>query len=137
VRLRRSRCSGWAAWLGVLALAVNALVPIHVAFDLAEAFGPAPSLDAHAAAHGAAWRMLAVLIGHQDGDDKPDGHGKDHHESCPVCSALGALAGFAPVAPVALPLPPLAAMPAAAPAIVGRPADAAPLAYRSRAPPIA
>jgi hypothetical protein len=123
-------------WLGVLALVVNALVPIHIAFDLADAFGAAHPQGTHSEARGIEWSVLAQLTGHSEPDDKSDEHGKDHGTVCPVCSALGTLAGFAPAAVVALPLPSPAAMPAALAAVAGEPVTA-PLAYRSRAPPVA
>ena len=41
MRARKWRGKIWAARLGLLALALNALVPVHLAFDLAEAFEPA------------------------------------------------------------------------------------------------
>lgn len=122
-------------WLGVLALVVNALVPVHLAFDLAAASTAAQSGAAHSEPHGAEWSVLALLTGHADTNGKTDEHGKDHGFSCAVCGALGTLAGFAPADAVALPLPPPAALPAALAAIGGEPANT-PLAYRSRAPPI-
>ncbi len=123
-------------WLGVLALALNALVPIHVAFDLAEAFGAAKPHGTHSDAHSAEWSVLAHLSGHSETGGKSREQGKGQPTPCPVCSALSTLAGFVPVAVVALPLPPPAAVPAALAAIGGETASA-PLAYRSRAPPIA
>jgi hypothetical protein len=136
VRLRRPRRVRWAAWFGLLALALNALVPIHIAFDLAEAVGGAHPHGAHSHAHSVEWSVLARLSGHGEAEHKSHEHGKSHAIACPVCSALGALAGFAPAAVVALPLPLPVAVPAALAAIGGEPATA-PLAYRSRAPPIA
>ncbi len=130
MRSGKPRCIRSATWVGLLALALNALVPIHLAFDLAEAFG-APS-----DVHSVEWSALAQLSGHSETDGKSHEHGKTHPTPCPVCSALGALAGFAPAAAVALPLPPPAALPAALAEIGGEPASA-PLAYRSRAPPVA
>lgn len=120
----------WAAWLGLLALALNALVPIHIAFDLAEAFGTQSD------AHSAEWSVLATLSGHGETDGESHEHGKGHPTPCPVCSALGALAGFVLAAVIVLPLPPPAPAPPALAAIGGEPASA-PLAYRSRAPPVA
>ena len=38
MRMRMWRGRNWAARLGLLALVLNALVPVHLAFDLAEAF---------------------------------------------------------------------------------------------------
>ena len=136
VRSGKPRCPRWAALLGVLALVVNALVPIHIAFDLAEAFGTAQPHGTHSEAHGAEWSILAQLSGHSETGGKSREHGQDHGTVCPVCSALGSLAGFAPAAVVALPLPPPAALPATLAAIGGEAVSTA-LAYRSRAPPVA
>lgn len=136
VRWGRPRCVRWAAWFGVLALALNALVPVHLAFDLAAAFAVSPPGGAHSDAHGVEWSILARLVGHSEANGKSQGHGKGQPTPCPICSALSTLAGFVPAAVVALPLPPPAAVPAALAEIGGETANA-PLAYRSRAPPIA
>jgi hypothetical protein len=119
-----------------LALLVNALVPIHIAFDLAEALQTTQPRSTHSKAHGTEWSVLAQLSGHSETDGKSHEHGKGHPVPCPVCSVLGALAGFTPPSVVALPLPPPAALPVALAAIASEPANA-PLAYRSRAPPVA
>ena len=85
----------WAAWLGLLALAVNALVPVHLAFDLAEALAPARH-SAGEEAGSAERHLLALLSGYREAESPADEHGKhehghrDHH-GCPVCSAFGAL----------------------------------------------
>ena len=129
---RRGRI--WAARLGLLALALNALVPVHLAFDLAEAIEPAQYCGAHLEVGGGEQRLLALLSGHREPDGTSDKDGK--HHACPVCSALGALAGFAPPAPtVLLALSPMG-LPAAHSVIQAEPVGA-PAAYRSRAPPLA
>lgn len=130
------RGARWAAWFGLFALALNALVPVHVAFDVAEAVDAAQARGTHPEVHSAEWSVLARLIGHHEADGKSREHGKGHPAPCAVCSALGALAGFDTVAIIALPLPPPVVVPAALPAIGGQPAGV-PLAYRSRAPPVA
>ena len=123
----------WAARLGLLALAFNALVPVHLAFDLAEAFEPAQHCVAHLEVGGVEQRLLALLSGHREADGTSDEHGK--HHACPVCSALGALAGFAPPAPTAL----LALVPVGLPnaySVTQAERVGTPAAYRSRAPPV-
>src|SRR5690348_11673222 len=100
MRARRRRGTIWAARLGLLALALNALVPVHLAFDLAEVFGPAQHCGSQVEAGAAERRLLALLSGHSEADGTSDEHGK--HHACPVCTALGALAGFAPPASAAL-----------------------------------
>jgi hypothetical protein len=126
----------WAAWLGLLALAVNALVPVHLAFDLAEALAPARHVVDDEA--GSAERhLLALLVGHHEAQRPADEHGKhqhrDHH-GCPVCSALGALAGLVPPALVVSSAPLPATLPAPPP-LVQLQAAGSPAGYRSRAPP--
>jgi hypothetical protein len=128
----------WAAWVGILALAVNALVPVHLAFDLAEALAPArhsPDEEAGGAEH----RLLALLSGHREAESPADEHGKHehghrHHSGCPVCSAFGALTGLAPPTPVLLPAADAIGSTAALPAPEIEPAGV-PVGYRSRAPP--
>ncbi|HEY3912502.1 MAG TPA: DUF2946 family protein [Stellaceae bacterium] len=139
-RPNRLRLGVIAAWLGVIALSLDALVPIHLAFDLAEAFATVTP-RAEAADHDPTRQLLALLIGHRDGDghhgDTSDSHGR-HHRDCPVCAAIGTLTGFAPAALVLLSAP----LRIPAPAPLAAAAESAPragpaAAYRSRAPPIA
>jgi Protein of unknown function (DUF2946) len=125
----------WGAWLGLLALALNALVPVHIAFDVADALSP-PSGRASGRAHGLEWRALALLTGHADAVGKSDNHGKQHHVDCAVCSALGTLAGFAPAAAVVVPLPAAFATATVAAAPAEAPIRAPAAAYLSRAPPL-
>lgn len=135
MRLRRLRRNGWAAWLGVAALVLNALVPVHIAFDLADAFAPATH-EHSAAGDDLQRRLLAALTGHSE---PAHDHDNDHHHrpDCPVCSSLGALGGLAPPAhPVLSVALPVAAAPLAS-AIAEWRDGAAVAAYRSRAPPIA
>jgi hypothetical protein len=122
----------WAARLGLLALALNALVPIHLAFDIAEAL-EAPQCSAHTEADNAERHLLALFTGHHGANGKSDEHSK--HHACPVCSALGALAGLVPPAPTALLVPAPAALPTAH-FLVQTERFGAPAAYRSRAPPL-
>jgi hypothetical protein len=126
----------WAIGLGLLALALNALVPVHLAFDLAEALGAAPGQHGiPAAAHSAEWRLLALLMGHRAGDGRSDHPDKDHGAVCPVYGALGTLAGCVLTAPAALSVPTLIAIATTLP-VIEREAPAVPVAaYRSRAPP--
>ena len=133
MRANKWRGTIWAARLGVLALALNALVPVHLAFDFAEASEPAHLCGTNAEVDSGERRLLALLTGHHDADGKPEEHGK--HHACPVCSALGALAAFAPPALAVLSVPLPAGLLAALPVIQGEPVGA-PAAYRSRAPPV-
>jgi hypothetical protein len=135
---RHRRCwSGWAAWLGVIALGLNALVPIHFAFDLVEAFEPAHHAPAGIGKDGRERQLLALICGHQEGGGEGHHHGKRGHPGCPVCAAGLTLVGVALSAGVALPIPNAVAAP---PEIVAVAADhhgAPTAAYRSRAPPVA
>jgi hypothetical protein len=134
MRARKWRGTIWAARLGLLALALNALVPVHLAFDLAEASEPTHLCGANAEVDSGERHLLALLTGHRDADGRPEEHSK--HHACPVCSAIGSLAAFAPPPPVALSVPLPAGLPAALPLIQDEPVGA-PGAYRSRAPPVA
>lgn len=126
----------WAARAGILALALNALVPIHLAFDLGEDLAPARHSGADTEHHTIEWRVLAALIGHSAHDaDDTDDHGHHHDATCPVIAAFGALTGLVtttvptiaqPIAVARIDLPPPATI---------QLADAPPVAYRSRAPP--
>jgi hypothetical protein len=125
----------WAARAGILALALNAFVPIHLAFDLGEDLAPA----SHPVRHGLEWRALAMLIGHDagDADDHDADHGHHHDPTCPVIAAFGALTGLvtASVPTLAQPVA-IAVVDLPAPTIE-RPTVAPALSYRSRAPPLA
>jgi hypothetical protein len=130
--MRTWRGRTWAARLGLLALALNALVPIHLAFDIAEAF-EVSQCSAHAEADNAERGLLALLIGHHGAKGKSDEHSK--HHACPVCTALGALATFVPPASAALSVPASADLPKAH-FLVQTARFEALAAYRSRAPPL-
>ncbi|MBO0736683.1 MAG: hypothetical protein J2P48_08955 [Alphaproteobacteria bacterium] len=135
MQLRKWRTKIWAARLSLLALALNALVPVHLAFDLAEVLGPSAECGACPEPDGVDRNVVALLAGHRDADHRSDEHSK--HFGCPVCSALAAFASFVPpAAPPALWVPPPARLPAFSCVVhFGRIAVAA--AYRSRAPPFA
>jgi hypothetical protein len=130
MRTRRRRI--WAARLGLLALVLDALVPIHLSFDIAEIF-EAQQCSAHAQVDNPERHLLALLIGHHGANGKAEEHGK--HHACPVCGALGALAGFVPPASTVLVIPRPADLPTAH-FLVQTERFAAPAAYRSRAPPL-
>jgi hypothetical protein len=134
MRARQWRSRIWAAGLGLLALALNALVPVHLAFDLAEAFEPTHLCGANAEVDNGERQLLAMLSGHRDAEGKSEEHGK--HHACPVCSAIGSLAAIPPPAPAALSFPLPAGLPAAH-SVIQAERLGAPAAYRSRAPPLA
>lgn len=143
MRWRRPQWSRWAARLGVFALGLNALVPIHLAFDLADALA-----RVHHTAAGRdddpVRRVLGRICGHaeeggaSDRHDRHDHHHGDHHgTTCPVCSTVGTLIALALPAGAALPLPSAIAPSLDWPPMAPAPHRAPPAAYRSRAPPIA
>jgi hypothetical protein len=133
IESRRLRRASWALWLALLALAFEALVPIHLALDLDEALSIAHRAAPAAARHGFEWRLLALAAGHDIGDGEPDG---DHrHPICPAYAALGALGGFAAVAASILSAPAHVAMLPPFARLFGEPDRPAVAGYRSRAPP--
>jgi hypothetical protein len=138
VRSGRPQRRAWAAWLGLLALALNALIPIHLALDLGEAFAATHRETPAAPHHGLEWRLWALVTGHEAGDGKPEGKPDDDHHgpTCPAFGVLGALGGFAVVAPPALPMPAVVEASPVLAATTGIPDRTAATAYRSRAPPL-
>ncbi len=122
-----------AAWLGVIALGFNALVPIYLAFDLAHSLA-ADDHD-HGGDHDFVGCLLTLVIGHHEDEDQTPSHKGHHHEGCAVCASIGTLAGLAPTPAIFLAGPILVYTASAPIADLAAP-HAAPLtAYRSRAPP--
>jgi hypothetical protein len=129
---RKRKRRALVAWLGLFALLLDALVPIHLAFDLAESLG----LDrAPIAAADPMRPLLAELVGHESQPDKPD-RDHHHHHDCAVCAAAGTLGAVTAPSPAALPVPTLAAQPILLAALRVAPPGASFAAYRSRAPPL-
>jgi hypothetical protein len=123
-----------AAWLAMLALLLNALVPIHLSFDLVDALNASHThgrLNTVAPSH----ELLAQLVGHEGHAHQ---HGRDHHHraDCPVCSAASTLAGFAAPPPAMLPAPNAVARPVVLTMACTAFAGSFPAPYRSRAPPL-
>lgn len=136
---RRRHGVRWAARAGILALALNVLVPIHLAFDLGETLAPGHHGDAASESHSLEWRVLATLIGHaandaDDGDSDTD-HGHHHDGTCPVITAFFALTGLMTATAPALAQPIVIAIADRPTPTVARSTNAAANAYRSRAPP--
>ena len=92
-----------AVWLGVIALGFNALVPIHLAFDLAHSL--APEDHDHGSEHGFVACLLSLVVGHDEDEDQSPSHKGHHHENCAVCGSISTLAGLAPVVAVLLAVP--------------------------------
>jgi hypothetical protein len=138
----RLKLGAIAAWLGVIALSLDALVPIHLAFDLAHTLETTTHREGSSPAeHDFTWRLLTLVTGHNDEDapssGKTGGRGEHHHPDCAVCSSLGTLAGFAPAATAPLSVPIRVETPILLATIAREPPGAPATAYRSRAPPIA
>jgi len=126
--------SAFAAWLGIVALAIQALIPALLAAEIEIA-------DRE---HGASVFTLCAF-GHvhlATTHDEPGGSNTPQHDgklgaACPICIALIASPAFTAPAPVALPLPLASAIAAPAPIDAQEaPVRFATSAYRSRAPPI-
>jgi hypothetical protein len=131
----RSKLRIIAAWVGVLALGLNALVPIHLAFDLAAALAgerPAHAGNHHHDEHS----LLAALVGHRHADSKSNAPPGGGHPDCGVCGSISTLSAFAAAATSPLPIPAFLGGPtlrtAATAVLRGGPFAA----YRSRAPPV-
>ena len=136
MRPSRLRSRGIAVWLGVIALALNALVPIHLAFDLADSLAPRHDGE-DAAAHDAFRHMLALLVGHDSDNDHAPSNTGHHHDHCAVCGAIATLAGFAPAAVVLLAVPTSVYAATLSLATPAAPRAAPLIAYHARAPPVA
>lgn len=124
-----------AAWLGLFALAIQAVLPLVVAVEISLAAGAGRDSAFEICEYG----HVHAAAPH-DEDDAP---GKSHHHDrgdgdglCPICIALHAAPVF--TAPATLPLPLPAARQVVIAAVEPRsPAHpVTPSAYRSRAPPV-
>lgn len=101
IRANSPRAFRWATRLGLFALVIYVLVPIHVAFDLAESTQTPQQLEAASKTRSLAWRVLALLTGHHIDRADSDDHG-GHRVPCPVLSAATTLAASVTVAPPVL-----------------------------------
>jgi hypothetical protein len=134
MRLRRRKRISLAAWLGFVALGIQALVPIHLAFDLVAALDQGGTKPAHA--DRPEGELLAALAGHHHPRNNPNRGSDSHHADCMVCNSLGTLGTLAPPLPAALPSPVLLPSAPAFAALPTKLAGASPAGYFSRAPPI-
>src|SRR5215469_13040530 len=96
-----------AAWLGVMALGLNALVPIHLAFDIAHALA-AGDPDDHSDDRDFVGCLLTLVVGHQEDENQSPPQKGHHHEGCGVSGSIGSLTGLAPVTATFLAVPILA-----------------------------
>ena len=131
----RGKRTAFAAWLGLLALAIQAVVPLLVAAEIA---------FAAKAGDGSVFELC--VFGHVHAAPVPDAEGggtpsnpknADLASICPICVALHASPVFIAVVVAALPLPAFREVAAGLPEVRRAPPPTPLAAYRSRAPPIA
>ena len=127
MRGRRQR-RRFAAWLGLFALALQALVPLLVAGEIA--------LATRSGDHSV-FELCAFGHVHEEGaPGKAGGHDEDRGTVCPICVALHAAPVFTPATVASLPVPAFRGIAIAAVAAPLPPRILAETAYRSRAPPL-
>jgi hypothetical protein len=122
------------AWLGLVAFAIQAIVPLLVAAEI----GLADQAGTHSIFELCAFGHVHAV----DHDGSPPaksgdrGHGADG-AICPICVALHAAPAFTAPILAALPLPSTGSIEPPAIATTDAPRPLALAAYRSRAPPTA
>ena len=124
----------FAAWLGIVALAIQALIPALLAAEI-EIAGRERGASVFTLC---AFGHVHVAATHDEpgGTDRPQ-HDDELGAACPICIALIASPAFTAPPPIALPLPMASAIAAPAPSDGQEaPVRFATTAYRSRAPPI-
>jgi hypothetical protein len=127
-----------AAWLGVIALSLNALFPIRVAVGLAADLADARECGhyhAGAAPPDLAWHVLALLVGHDATADPSQSHQGLHPVGGTLCGFVATPAAV--TASVAAALPPPARLDGARLTLAATADEprATVSAYHSRAPP--
>ena len=129
---KRSRIA-FAAWLGIVALAIQALIPVLLAAEI-EIAGKERGASVFTLC---AFGHLHVATPHDEtggkGTPQPD---EGVSAPCPICIALIASPAFTAPPQIALPLPVAGAVAALAPSDRQAPPRLVATAYRSRAPPI-
>jgi Protein of unknown function (DUF2946) len=122
-----------AAWLGMIALAVQSLIPVLLAAEIQiAATEPGKSVFTLCA-----FGHIHVAPPAADGSTPTPAGDEDQGTVCPICIALQAAPPFTAPAQIALPVP--VALPLAIVVADAQPAAriVATAAYRSRAPPLA
>jgi hypothetical protein len=130
--MARRRNMGLGVWLGILAVAVNALLPIHIAKDIVHAAG-----HMRVAALEAQGIDAATAPAPHHRHDHPGGTDHHHHDGgCLICAGLSAAATATTLPPpvvIALPMSlALAILPATAGGIAESETHTP---YAPRAPP--
>jgi len=138
--LNRVRVGVVAAWLGVIALGCNALLPIRFAFQLGSNVTNARECGHYEGVrspHDAGWWLLRLLTGQDPTADPLRSHNGLHPVFGTPCGAAGAVAaGAAPLTAV-LTIPIFQRAPGPPKIDLGAPHPSFRAAYRSRAPPLA
>ena len=136
----RLRLEVIVAWLGVIALGCNALIPVRFAFDLGLDLAHARQCghyEGPPVTHDAGWWLRGLLAGQDQTADPLSSHNGFHPALSTPCGAIGTIAAFAP--------PPAGSLAIAVFKSALEPPRIEPSAprlaflagYRSRAPPLA
>jgi hypothetical protein len=140
MRPMRLKVRAIAAWFGLIAFGLNALVPVHLVFGRAAQFVDARECG-HYEGKAIAWRdpgwwALALLTGQDETRDPSHSHKGLHPAASVVCGIVSTLADAMPAAAAVLPLP-LRFVACRLSPVMAESAPSAPIpaAYRSRAPP--
>jgi hypothetical protein len=126
---RRSQRISIAAWLGILSLAIQALVPALLAAEIRLAQSEQGQSIFTLCAYG----HLHTHAAQQEGDTPS--HDDDIGTICPICIALLASPTFTAPPEIALPLPAVAHVESADESPCAFPRATYAAAYHSRAPP--
>jgi Protein of unknown function (DUF2946) len=120
-----------AAWLGLVAFAIQVLIPLLVAgeISLADTGAYAGVFRLDICERGAAPRGAGGVPAQTDPHQQ-------HHALCPICLALVASPAFTQPAALPMPMPRAKAVAVALPETRPAPRPASLLVYRSRAPPL-
>jgi hypothetical protein len=139
MRPDRPKLKTIAAWLGVIALSLNALFPIRYAFGIAADFANARECghsQVGAQVSDPTWQILALLTGRDASADPLRSHGGLHPVGGSVCSFAANHTGFTAPAAIADAVPASRDFALAVAVTPRHSPQAVPAAYRSRAPPI-
>ncbi|MGO8917459.1 MAG: DUF2946 domain-containing protein [Stellaceae bacterium] len=132
MRWRRQR-SAIAAWLGLVALAIQGVVPLLVAVEISLAAGAGEDSVFEICEYG---HLHAATPHEERAPGQSHHHDGDDGALCPICIALHASPVFTAPTTLALPLPVVREIASAVPEMRRSLRLVALVAYRSRAPPI-
>lgn len=137
--LNRLRLRGIAAWLGVIALGCNSVVPIRfglmLGLDLTHA-RQCGHYEGVPVTHDAGWWMLRLLTGQDLTADPYQSHNGFHPAFSGACGVIGAPPELIDAPRALLPLPAPVEHLRRWISVVRHQPRAPPLAYQSRAPPV-